>query len=91
MYRSNYLGNEAACLCPATETTCAKDRKCWWYEVGWSQMNDDFVVACGIVGKRFFYSASGRYKRFDAILCLSQQRGEVLLPPGEASQEEGEK
>ena len=36
VYRSNYLGNEAACLCPATETTCAKDRKCWWYEVGWS-------------------------------------------------------
>ena len=38
VYRSNYLGNEAACLCPATETTCAKDRKCWWYEVGWSHM-----------------------------------------------------
>ena len=38
VYRSNYLGNEAACLCPATETTCAKDRKCWWYEVGWSRM-----------------------------------------------------
>ena len=27
VYRSNYLSNEAACLCPATETTCAKDRK----------------------------------------------------------------
>ena len=40
VYRSNYLGNEAACLCPATETTCAKDRKCWWYEVGWSQMTN---------------------------------------------------
>lgn len=56
MERSNVLGNEAACMCPATKETCSLNRdKCWWYE-----LPDDIEglipsFACLNNAERFYY------------------------------------
>ena len=33
MHRSNILGSEEACMCPATKESCKEDDECYWYEV----------------------------------------------------------
>jgi len=36
MERSNCLGNDKACMCPATKYTCAigdREGKCWWHQI----------------------------------------------------------
>merc|ERR1712126_90508 len=36
MERSNRLGNDKACMCPATKYTCAigdREGKCWWHQI----------------------------------------------------------
>ena len=32
-HRASVYKTDQACLCPATERTCGKEAKCWWYEV----------------------------------------------------------
>ena len=33
-HRASVYKTDQACLCPATEQTCGKSERCWWYEVG---------------------------------------------------------
>merc|ERR1711915_806137 len=54
--RSNILGNDQACMCPATEKTCEREKgKCWWYK-----LPDDMdgllpSFACLNNAERFYY------------------------------------
>jgi len=72
MERSNRLGSEQACLCPATKTTCSVDRsECYWY-----QMPEDKALklrnqgvgyvptfACINSAERFYYLLAGLLKK----------------------------
>jgi len=53
--RSNKLGSDQACLCPATVTTCAIGRKgCYWYEIP----DEPTIVptfACINTAERFYH------------------------------------
>jgi len=54
--RSNTLGSDEACLCPATETTCTKGRKgCYWYEIPDSNALDIPTFACINTAERFYH------------------------------------
>merc|ERR1719350_769569 len=54
--RSNTLGSDQACLCPATETTCTIGRKgCYWYEIPDSNALDIPTFACINTAERFYH------------------------------------
>jgi len=54
--RSNKLGSDQACLCPATETTCSLGRKeCYWYEMPDSNALDIPTFACINSAERFYH------------------------------------
>eukprot|EP00092_Neocalanus_flemingeri_P024467 GFUD01026534.1.p1 GENE.GFUD01026534.1~~GFUD01026534.1.p1 ORF type:complete len:312 (+),score=44.60 GFUD01026534.1:54-989(+) len=52
--RSNKLGSEHACLCPATQMTCTLNRKgCYWYEI--PDDNTIPISACINTAERFYH------------------------------------
>jgi len=54
--RSNKLGSDQACLCPATETTCSLGRKeCYWYEMPDTNALDIPTFACINSAERFYH------------------------------------
>ncbi|CAN0541712.1 unnamed protein product, partial [Ectocarpus sp. 8 AP-2014] len=51
--RSNKLGSDQACLCPATESTCTLNRKgCFWYEMPEASIT---TFSCINTAERFYH------------------------------------
>lgn len=54
-HRASVYKTDQACLCPATERTCGKEAKCWWYEVPDAQSKVFPKYACLNNAERFYY------------------------------------
>merc|ERR1719348_2704826 len=70
--RSNTLGSEQACLCPATKSTCSVDRsECYWYQMPEEKalkLKNQGVgyvptFACINSAERFYYLLAGLLKK----------------------------
>jgi len=58
MERSNRLGNDKACMCPATKFNCAigdREGKCWWHQIPEVSGNAPPTRACLNNAERFYY------------------------------------
>ena len=63
MERSNRLGSDEACLCPATESTCTLGRKgCYWYDMPAGSV-DITTFACINSAERFYHLLSKLLKK----------------------------
>ena len=54
-HRASVYKTDQACLCPATEQTCGKSERCWWYEVPDKQSKLFPQYACLNNAERFYY------------------------------------